>query len=230
MTWQGGRLHLPLQCTWNRPQGGRVATPALEMTFHFGQPIAHLAKHAQRAGGARSSAGAPSATRTGCAGLELLHRRDSARWRRSSTENRRRLHALRRRDPHRDEIATRACRSSGAIEQQVLQESRWRNESSRQPGAGRAVAAGRSAAGAGARAVPAPVPAVPGDARERRPWTRRPRQLACPRLHRPDAERGRAGPARRRGQRAVLYRPRGRPRQSISTARCTWPSASWALP
>jgi len=41
--WQGGRLHLPLQCTWNGRQVGQCdAGP--EMTFHFGQLIAHLAK------------------------------------------------------------------------------------------------------------------------------------------------------------------------------------------
>ena len=42
-TWQGGRVHLPLQCTWNgRKVGACDAGP--EMTFHFGQLIAHLAK------------------------------------------------------------------------------------------------------------------------------------------------------------------------------------------
>jgi len=41
--WQGGRVHLPLQCHWNGRQVGRCdAGP--EMTFHFGQLIAHLAK------------------------------------------------------------------------------------------------------------------------------------------------------------------------------------------
>jgi fumarylacetoacetate (FAA) hydrolase len=41
--WAGGRLHLPLQCTWNgRKVGTCDAGP--EMTFHFGQLIAHLAR------------------------------------------------------------------------------------------------------------------------------------------------------------------------------------------
>ena len=41
--WQGGRVHLPLQCHWNgRKVGECDAGP--EMTFHFGQLIAHLAK------------------------------------------------------------------------------------------------------------------------------------------------------------------------------------------
>ena len=41
--WTGGRVHLPLQCTWNgRKVGACDAGP--EMTFHFGQLIAHLAK------------------------------------------------------------------------------------------------------------------------------------------------------------------------------------------
>jgi len=41
--WQGGRLHLPLTCTWNGRKVGHVdAGP--EMSFHFGQLIAHLAK------------------------------------------------------------------------------------------------------------------------------------------------------------------------------------------
>ena len=41
--WQGGRVHLPLQSTWNGRRVGRCdAGP--EMTFHFGQLIAHIAK------------------------------------------------------------------------------------------------------------------------------------------------------------------------------------------
>ena len=41
--WQGGRLHLPLQSSWNGQRVGQCdAGP--EMTFHFGQLIAHLAK------------------------------------------------------------------------------------------------------------------------------------------------------------------------------------------
>jgi len=41
--WQGGRLHLTLQSTWNgRKVGMCEAGP--EMTFHFGQLIAHLGK------------------------------------------------------------------------------------------------------------------------------------------------------------------------------------------
>ncbi len=41
--WQGGRVHLPLRCDWNgRPVGRCDAGP--EMTFHFGQLIAHLAR------------------------------------------------------------------------------------------------------------------------------------------------------------------------------------------
>ena len=41
--WSGGRLHLPLQCTWNGRQVG-ACDAGPEMTFHFGQLIAHLAK------------------------------------------------------------------------------------------------------------------------------------------------------------------------------------------
>ena len=41
--WQGGRLHLSLQSTWNgRKVGMCEAGP--EMTFHFGQLIAHVCK------------------------------------------------------------------------------------------------------------------------------------------------------------------------------------------
>ena len=41
--WRGGRLHLQLQSVWNGRQVGLVdAGP--EMTFHFGQLIAHVAK------------------------------------------------------------------------------------------------------------------------------------------------------------------------------------------
>ncbi|KQR37879.1 fumarylacetoacetate hydrolase family protein [Acidovorax sp. Leaf160] len=41
--WQGGRLHLTIESTWNgRKVGQCEAGP--EMTFHFGQLIAHIAK------------------------------------------------------------------------------------------------------------------------------------------------------------------------------------------
>jgi len=41
--WKGGRVHLPLECTWNGRRVGHCdAGP--EMTFHFGQLVAHLAK------------------------------------------------------------------------------------------------------------------------------------------------------------------------------------------
>jgi fumarylacetoacetate (FAA) hydrolase len=41
--WQGGRVHLTLQSTWNgRKVGMCEAGP--EMTFHFGQLIAHICK------------------------------------------------------------------------------------------------------------------------------------------------------------------------------------------
>ena len=41
--WQGGRVHLPLTSTWNGKRVGHCdAGP--EMTFHFGQLIAHIAK------------------------------------------------------------------------------------------------------------------------------------------------------------------------------------------
>ncbi|WP_089952115.1 fumarylacetoacetate hydrolase family protein [Limnohabitans sp. 2KL-3] len=41
--WKGGRVHLTMQCTWNgRKVGMCEAGP--EMTFHFGQLIAHLCK------------------------------------------------------------------------------------------------------------------------------------------------------------------------------------------
>ena len=41
--WRGGRLHLPLQSLWNGRQVG-LCEAGPEMTFHFGQLIAHLAK------------------------------------------------------------------------------------------------------------------------------------------------------------------------------------------
>jgi fumarylacetoacetate (FAA) hydrolase len=41
--WQGGRVHLKLESTWNGKRVGLVdAGP--EMTFHFGQLVAHVAK------------------------------------------------------------------------------------------------------------------------------------------------------------------------------------------
>ena len=41
--WQGGRLHLTLQSTWNGRKVG-LCEAGPEMTFHFGQLIAHLCK------------------------------------------------------------------------------------------------------------------------------------------------------------------------------------------
>jgi fumarylacetoacetate (FAA) hydrolase len=41
--WQGGRVHLPLQSTWNGKKVG-LTDAGPEMTFHFGQLIAHIAK------------------------------------------------------------------------------------------------------------------------------------------------------------------------------------------
>jgi fumarylacetoacetate (FAA) hydrolase len=41
--WQGGRLNLPLTSTWNGKRVGHCEAGP-EMTFHFGQLIAHIAK------------------------------------------------------------------------------------------------------------------------------------------------------------------------------------------
>ena len=41
--WHGGRLHLDLESTWNGRRAGRCSAGE-EMTFHFGQLIAHLCK------------------------------------------------------------------------------------------------------------------------------------------------------------------------------------------
>ena len=41
--WQGGRVHLPLQSTWNGNRVG-LCEAGPEMTFHFGQLIAHIGK------------------------------------------------------------------------------------------------------------------------------------------------------------------------------------------
>ncbi|MCR5884273.1 fumarylacetoacetate hydrolase family protein [Rhizobacter sp. J219] len=41
--WKGGRLHLPLQSTWNGKRVG-LCDAGPEMTFHFGQLIAHICK------------------------------------------------------------------------------------------------------------------------------------------------------------------------------------------
>ena len=41
--WQGGRLHLTLQSTWNGRKVG-MCDAGPEMTFHFGQLIAHICK------------------------------------------------------------------------------------------------------------------------------------------------------------------------------------------
>jgi len=41
--WRGGRVHLPLQTTWNGRKVG-LCEAGPEMNFHFGQLIAHLAR------------------------------------------------------------------------------------------------------------------------------------------------------------------------------------------
>jgi fumarylacetoacetate (FAA) hydrolase len=41
--WQGGRVHLTLQSTWNGRKVG-ICEAGPEMTFHFGQLIAHICK------------------------------------------------------------------------------------------------------------------------------------------------------------------------------------------
>ncbi|MBU1357327.1 MAG: fumarylacetoacetate hydrolase family protein, partial [Gammaproteobacteria bacterium] len=41
--WQGGRIHLTLQSTWNGRKVG-MCDAGDEMTFHFGELIAHMAK------------------------------------------------------------------------------------------------------------------------------------------------------------------------------------------
>jgi fumarylacetoacetate (FAA) hydrolase len=41
--WQGGRVHLPVQVSWNGKRVG-MCDAGPEMTFHFGQLIAHLCK------------------------------------------------------------------------------------------------------------------------------------------------------------------------------------------
>ncbi|MEY4563567.1 MAG: hypothetical protein RLZZ618_2844 [Pseudomonadota bacterium] len=43
VAWKNGRVHLPLQSTWNGKRVG-LCDAGPEMTFHFGQLIAHLAK------------------------------------------------------------------------------------------------------------------------------------------------------------------------------------------
>jgi fumarylacetoacetate (FAA) hydrolase len=41
--WQGGRVHLTLQSTWNGRRVG-LCDAGVDMTFHFGQLIAHICK------------------------------------------------------------------------------------------------------------------------------------------------------------------------------------------
>ncbi len=41
--WQGGRVHLNIECTWNGRRVGLVDAGA-DMSFHFGRLIAHLAR------------------------------------------------------------------------------------------------------------------------------------------------------------------------------------------
>ena len=62
--WKGGRLHLPLQTTWNGKRVG-LCEAGTEMNFHFGQLIAHLAKTRHvRAGSIVSSGPVSNADRS----------------------------------------------------------------------------------------------------------------------------------------------------------------------
>ena len=57
--WQGGRVHLTLQSTWNGRRVGMCDAGA-EMSFHFGQLIAHIAKTRNVRAGAIVGSGAVS--------------------------------------------------------------------------------------------------------------------------------------------------------------------------
>ena len=57
--WQGGRLHLDLESTWNGARAG-LCNAGEEMTFHFGQLIAHLCKTRNARAGAIVGSGTVS--------------------------------------------------------------------------------------------------------------------------------------------------------------------------
>jgi fumarylacetoacetate (FAA) hydrolase len=57
--WLGGRLHLSLQSTWNGKRVG-LCEAGPEMTFHFGQLIAHLCKTRRMRAGSIVGSGAVS--------------------------------------------------------------------------------------------------------------------------------------------------------------------------
>ena len=112
--WEQGRLHLTLQSTWNgRKVGMCEAGP--EMTFHFGQLIAHICKTRNvRAGsivgsGTVSNKGVPGAN-----GKTEWPKGYSCIAEKRAIETIQdgkpvdRIHEVRRHDPHRDERQGRA--------------------------------------------------------------------------------------------------------------------------
>ena len=62
--WSKGRVHLPLQCSWNGRRVG-MCEAGPEMRFHFGQLIAHLAKTRSVGAGSIIGSGAVSNKGTG---------------------------------------------------------------------------------------------------------------------------------------------------------------------
>ena len=98
--WQGGRVHLDLESSWNGKRVGRCnAGP--EMTFHFGQLIAHICKTRNVRAGSIVGSGTVS-NRDWSHGYSCIAEKRAI----ETIENgapQTGVHALRRPHPHRDE-------------------------------------------------------------------------------------------------------------------------------
>jgi hypothetical protein len=98
--WQGGRVHLNAGVRWNGSVWACVdAGP--EMSFHFGQLIAHLAKTRQVRAGSIVGSGTVS-NKDWARGYACIAEKRAIETIEHG-EPTHRLHAVRRHDPHRDE-------------------------------------------------------------------------------------------------------------------------------
>jgi fumarylacetoacetate (FAA) hydrolase len=106
--WQGGRVHLTLQSTWNGRKVG-ICDAGPEMTFHFGQLIAHIGKTRNVRAGSIVGSGTVSNRAVEVDGRKavaqglFVHCRKARHRDHPGRTALHRLHEVRRHHPHRDE-------------------------------------------------------------------------------------------------------------------------------
>ena len=98
--WRGGRLHLDLESVWNGKRVG-LCDAGEEMTFHFGQLIAHICKTRNCA--RRLDRRQRHGQQQGLGARLLLHRREAGDRDDRGRQPADAVHAVRRHHPDRDE-------------------------------------------------------------------------------------------------------------------------------